>query len=299
MFLRRHAYRNPGERRLIDTVRRTFAGVVLLFTFLAGGSPWVLAQDKHDERQDRVVARVYETMINAASIEPALGLKENKQAEFADDLGYRLWYRSYRRMLLSLIVANQLKTVFVEEHGLQPTEREIGSYLRFQERGGEKRFDELLYQREAAAYRLENEQLTVNEAALHKSFLAAADFLIDQEFKNHKTHPKDSQFQDRRAEKSKARARQAVLWWKFHKGLYEKYGGRVIVQTRGWEALDAYQLFLQEHEQKGTFEVLDPDLTPLFVDFQEYYHREDHKFVEEEQAILYFTAPWWERGDHK
>jgi hypothetical protein len=269
--------------------------MIFLFPLMINTPSVIFAQNQIHDQQRQTVARVYDTMIDAASIEPAIGLKESKMAELKDDRRYRQWYHNYRRMLLSRIVANELKKAFLKEYGLESTEQEVASYMRFQNEWDEYQFDDLLHQREAAMYRLQNEQLTPQELTLHKQYLAAADVLIEKELKKRKILLTDAQAQQERERQLKAQAYQGVLWWKFHKRLFEQYGGRVIVQTRGWEALDAYQMFLQEHEQKKTFEVLDANLLPLFIDFQEYY-RENHKVVDMEQASMYFTSPWWEEG---
>lgn len=49
--------------------------------------------------------------------------------------------------------------------------------------------------------------------------------------------------------------------WKVQRSLYQRYGGRVLVSSFGFNvAIDAMKRFLREEEKRGSFEVFDPDL---------------------------------------
>jgi len=52
--------------------------------------------------------------------------------------------------------------------------------------------------------------------------------------------------------------------WKLNRWLYKRYGGRVIAQQLGPEAIDAMRDFLKEHEAKGDFKIHDSDLKLAF-----------------------------------
>jgi hypothetical protein len=55
--------------------------------------------------------------------------------------------------------------------------------------------------------------------------------------------------------------------YKVNKALYEKYGGRVGITKWGPEPSGAIEALLREHEKKGEFEILDPELAKAFWDW--------------------------------
>jgi len=78
--------------------------------------------------------------------------------------------------------------------------------------------------------------------------------------------------------------------WKFSKSLYEKYGGTVIWQQTGTEAVEATRLWLEEHEKKGNFKIYDDTLRKMFW---EYYVRQDHPFIVK-RSEPFGVPPWLE-----
>jgi hypothetical protein len=76
--------------------------------------------------------------------------------------------------------------------------------------------------------------------------------------------------------------------WKFNRALYRKYGGTVIWQQAGIEAVGAMRAWLEEHEKAGHFQILDPEMQD---EFWRYYRREDHPFqIKDEDPFK--LAPW-------
>jgi hypothetical protein len=55
--------------------------------------------------------------------------------------------------------------------------------------------------------------------------------------------------------------------YKVNKALYEKYGGRVGITKWGPEPTGAIEALLREHEKKGDFAILDPELAKAFWDW--------------------------------
>lgn len=78
--------------------------------------------------------------------------------------------------------------------------------------------------------------------------------------------------------------------WMFHRALYRKYGGTVIWQQAGTEAVGAMRAWLEEHERAGHFKILDPDLRE---EFWRYYRRQDHPF-QIKKADPFERPPWEE-----
>jgi hypothetical protein len=88
---------------------------------------------------------------------------------------------------------------------------------------------------------------------------------------------------------NKMLAEGAVKGWKFDRALYKQYGGTVIFQqSNPFEPVGAYRKFLEEHEGKRSFEILDPALRQLFWE----YYTGEPQFVVPPAEVNYDT-PWW------
>ena len=84
-------------------------------------------------------------------------------------------------------------------------------------------------------------------------------------------------------------AEAAVKGWKFDRALYKQYGGTVIFQqSNPLEPVGAYRKFLEEHEGKRSFEILDPALREAFW---AYYTGEQEMVVP--PAEVNYEIPWW------
>jgi hypothetical protein len=84
-----------------------------------------------------------------------------------------------------------------------------------------------------------------------------------------------------------------ILQWKINKALYEQYGGRIIFQQGGPEPLDAYRKFLEEHQARQDFAIVNKSLED---DFWRYYRTDDiHSFYppgSAEEAAAFGSPPW-------
>lgn len=83
--------------------------------------------------------------------------------------------------------------------------------------------------------------------------------------------------------------------WKLNKALYRKYGGTVIWQQAGTEAVGAMRVFLEEHEKAGHFRIDDPKLNE---EFWKYYRRTDHPF-QVKKADPFDRPPWEEEQQER
>lgn len=79
--------------------------------------------------------------------------------------------------------------------------------------------------------------------------------------------------------------------WKFNRALHRKYGGTVVWQQAGTEAVGALKAFLEEREKAGDFQIKDPALREAFWD----------RFRQEPTAFVinkpdpFAVAPWEEQ----
>jgi len=80
-------------------------------------------------------------------------------------------------------------------------------------------------------------------------------------------------------------ARQFIMSWKIERELHRTYGGRVIFQQVGPEALDARRLLFDEAEKNGDLKFEDPGVRHLF-----YYYANMRHGVIDEKAL---DRPWF------
>ncbi|WP_163867229.1 hypothetical protein [Myxococcus eversor] len=81
-------------------------------------------------------------------------------------------------------------------------------------------------------------------------------------------------------------ARAMVLSWKLQRALHRQYGGDIIFQQAGDEAVGAYLPFLEERQKVGDFKLLDEELGRRFWD----YVRSAPGIRTEPDAL---ETPWW------
>lgn len=101
------------------------------------------------------------------------------------------------------------------------------------------------------------------------------------------------------ADPDEARAREQIAdafirQWKINRALSQQYGGRIIFQQGGPEPLDAYRRFLEEHQARGDFRIVNRGLEPAF--WRYYVTDGIHSFYprggrEEAEA---FAMPMWQ-----
>ncbi|MCE9671070.1 hypothetical protein LY474_24980 [Myxococcus stipitatus] len=77
-----------------------------------------------------------------------------------------------------------------------------------------------------------------------------------------------------------------VVAWKVQRALHRQYGGDIIFQQAGPEAVGAYPGFLEERQKAGDFQILDPDLSRRFWE-----RIRKGPGIRVEQDAL--ETPWW------
>jgi hypothetical protein len=80
-------------------------------------------------------------------------------------------------------------------------------------------------------------------------------------------------------------ARMLIVTWKTERELHRAYGGRVIFQQFGPEALDARRRLFEQAEKEGDLKFTDPGVRHLF-----YYYANMNHTVIDEQAL---ERPWF------
>jgi hypothetical protein len=85
-------------------------------------------------------------------------------------------------------------------------------------------------------------------------------------------------------------ARDFVATWEFHKALQEKYGGEVIGQVLGPNAVGARRQWLEEEEANGRFKIFTPELRSAFYGAVSGYG--GRRMSPEEAAEAFAHPPW-------
>jgi hypothetical protein len=81
---------------------------------------------------------------------------------------------------------------------------------------------------------------------------------------------------------------------KFHKALYERYGGEVISQVLGPNAVGAYRRWLEDEESHGRFEIMTPALRDAFYEAVSGYG--GGRMAPEEAREVFSHMPWERPG---
>jgi hypothetical protein len=90
-----------------------------------------------------------------------------------------------------------------------------------------------------------------------------------------------------KVDESKGLGRALIIGWKVERELHRQYGGRVIFQQFGLEALDARRLLFEEAEKQGDLKFADAGVRHLFYYYAKMRHTEvDAKFMEERPWFL-------------
>jgi len=88
-------------------------------------------------------------------------------------------------------------------------------------------------------------------------------------------------------------AKASIAQWMINKALYQQYGGRIIYQQMGPEALDATHDYLKEQQKKGAFTIIDKRFE---VPFWEYFINDSkHQFYKQgstEEKLAFDSPPW-------
>lgn len=194
-------------------------------------------------------------------------------------------------------ICGALKDRYVKEHGLEPTDAELRPFVELMRRQRrrsveewERRLAEDTAKLASDAPLSDRERRSLRESVDRlKRFLAREDA---EWVKRLRADAVSRAIQDAR---DAAGLRQAARWfvgnWKFNKSLHERYGGTVIWQQAGIEALGATRLWLKEHEAKGDFTIEAPELRRRFWEYYGDAVERSHRGVIQDKEP--FKRPPW------
>jgi hypothetical protein len=202
---------------------------------------------------DKLYLTIFGTPITDAEITPpAALLDQNRRARTPE--GYEAWLANIRVRNLRQTVMGTLQERFLNERGIEPTERTIRGALEVVRRSRVEtlnrmnaRLDELDRMRAESVERgvpfpeeAKQEQRALREQ--RENLIR----LIDRE---RELRQEGSRLAVDRAEREKAVAMSRA--WLLRKHLHEEYGGRVARVNAAWEPVDAYRDWIWSMEESG------------------------------------------------
>jgi hypothetical protein len=193
---------------------------------------------------------------------------------------------------MAYVIKQILLQHYVEEQGLQATDKEIAQLL--------KRKQEVMEKDRKAmeARRSELEATLASETPVGEERKQLEKELESLNAMHQAMTEADSRAGTPESAAAEARvARAFVEQWKVNQALYRQYGGRVIYQQGGPEPLDAYHEFFKAAQKSGEFRIINKEFEPAL--WRYYTTDSKHQFIpesgnEKEQAI---NTPWWMMED--
>jgi hypothetical protein len=243
-------------------------GLFLLLRQPTGAQPKSQAAPHTIESPTDEVARVFGRVVLRREIEPTAEWldKRNEHIQKRGITPGLVSLEEYRRGQLHTLIVKPLFEEYREREKLDPTEEEVAEFIvrwrEAKERAEQYRQETLQKRQDEAEQlrtRLRTQALTRTqrlrltervrrmeaEIVALKQLISASDNANDDEG-------------DRRF------AQWWLTRWRLQQSLYRRYGGRVIYQQVGPEAIDAMRDFLREHEEQGRFTISDSKLNALF-----------------------------------
>ena len=242
--------------------------------------------------EDKPIARVFDKLIYPSDVLPIKEVLDRYHAQLSPDK-FIEWENKYRMNALESLIYLELQNKFLEKTNMNPTDEEIQSHIDFSAKADKERMGIFEAQRNDVLTQLGSPGLTDAERKPLNDHLKILDQLIDTQKQRKEEEKSIPNYDEIKMKSLKNVASSMVKTWKFNTALYNAYGGRVIFQQFGWEPIDAYKMFLDEHKEAKTFEVFDPSFDQIFNDMYNYFEM-GHSYMTKENADKYFSKPWWD-----
>ena len=192
---------------------------------------------------------------------------------------------------MAYVIKQILLQHYVDEQGLQATDKEIAQLLKRKQEVMEKDRKEM----DARRSELETALASKTPAGEERKQLEAELKAINQMQQAMKEA--DSRAGTPESDAAETRVASAFIeQWKVNQAMYRKYGGRVIFQQSGAEPLDAYHEFFKAAQKSGEFRVLNKEFEQALWS---YYKTDNiHKFIPESKREQAINTPWWMMEDN-
>jgi len=191
---------------------------------------------------------------------------------------------------MAYVIKQILLQHYVEEQGLQATDKEIAQLLKRKQEVMEKDRKTM----EARRSELETALASNTPAGEEREQLEAELKAINQMQQAMKEA--DSRAGTPESDAAETRVASAFIeQWKVNQAMYRKYGGRVIFQQGGPEPLDAYHEFFKAAQKSGEFRILNKESEQAL--WRYYTDDSIHQFIPEAEKEQAINTPWWMMED--
>jgi hypothetical protein len=227
----------------------------------------IRAEEPASTPSNRTVGSVYGKAVTAADIGLTAPVDTAVQFDARDKARWELRGRIVRAF------GKPVGDRFVKERKIDATADEIEAFKLNSRKGRERRLSET----EEQLAKIKADLRAPNLPDEKRNKLQAEVATLEKQL-GHWRDPANAQAPD-------AIARMFIVAWKTERELHRTYGGRVIFQQFGPEALDARRLLYEEAEKKGDLVFDDPGVRHLF-----YYYANMRHVVVDAKAL---EQPWF------
>jgi hypothetical protein len=191
---------------------------------------------------------------------------------------------------LRYLVLRKLTDRYAAEQAIEMTPEEINAYIRGMECLAGKDRAEREARRQETANRPAGNDL---DAVERGSLTAEHDALNQLEGDLSELSRESDADADETRQARRTIAKAFIRQWQINQALYAQYGGRIIQQQGGPQPLDADRRFLQAHQARGNFEILNQAFEKPFwhYDLTDTLHSFYPPGSEAETGA--FPTPWW------
>ncbi len=194
---------------------------------------------------------------------------------------YARWEATYEVRRLQELVLGPLLDAYARRKGLAPTKAELQSFNAALFSGMEESLSRSREDLERLRAELGREDLMPERREALQAEVESAEGLVRLLEEDVAMAPTMA------ARDSDAVARGMVLSWKTQRALHREYGGDIIFQQSGPEAVGAYPAFLEARRKAGDFKLLDEELGRRFW---EHVRNAPGIRIREPGAL---ETPWW------
>lgn len=244
---------------------------------------------KLEPRKSKVIAVVLGKQIFLSDLEPRPEMVEQNKNQMSKEQ-YSQWLRQHRESALRSIIFGTLIEDYTEKEEISATDDEITAHTRLTEQRIAKMQTEWQQRRDTLVEELESPDVSDERKEEIESLIKIYDQMIkrQEDFEN---LPEEIEAK-KQSTVLKELSKRFIRSWKINQSLYKKYGGRVIFQQAGPEPLDAYREFLKEQEDRGRFEIRDPQAAEMFWNY--YVNDKMHVFMRDKEEVKKaMETPWW------
>lgn len=193
-----------------------------------------------------------------------------------DSSNIELWNQMWK---IHSVFGKPIDTKFVDSNSVNATDDEIRQFDETM-----KPIHEKAAEKAAAAVK---QMIATLEEELNAEGLSEDKKLdIEKKLKNIRPEPSSTD----NAEKDDSIAKYFIKGWKYNRALFRKYGGRIISQQAGPEALDARRILYKEAEKDGDLKFNDEGVKHLFY----YYYNMQHVVIKDKK--VFEEQPWFFKG---